>query len=119
SITLNDGHLLARYDGTETQLKAAGVLKQKLNQDNYTVALNLAPSTPSWLRAINARPMSLGLDLRGGVYFLLKVDMNTLFDNTYDRYARDLPHYLRDHSIRYQRAYRDDHSVKLIFPNKE
>jgi preprotein translocase subunit SecD len=116
SISLHQGHLLARYDGTEKQLKAAGILKRKLS-DDYTVALNLAPSTPNWLRALNARPMSLGLDLRGGVHFLLQVDMDTVFDNAYDRYARDLPHYLRDHSIRYQRAFRDDHSVKLVFPN--
>lgn len=116
SVGLTDGRLLARYDGTEKQLKAAGVLKRKLG-DDYTVALNLAPSTPAWLRAVAAKPMSLGLDLRGGVHFLLQVDMDTVFKNTYDRYARDVPHYLRDQSIRYQRAYRDGQSVKLIFPN--
>ncbi|MGN8159186.1 protein translocase subunit SecD [Salinisphaera sp. SWV1] len=115
TVTLNNGRLLARYGGTDAQLKAAGVLKRKLG-DNYTVALNLAPSTPAWLRAIKARPMSLGLDLRGGVHFLLQVDMDTVFKNTYDRYARDVPHYLRNHSIRYQRAYRDGDSVKLVFP---
>ncbi|AWN17743.1 protein translocase subunit SecD [Salinisphaera sp. LB1] len=116
TVTLNDGRLLARYGGTDAQLKAAGVLKRKLG-DNYTVALNLAPSTPAWLRAIKAQPMSLGLDLRGGVHFLLQVDMDAVFKNTYDRYARDVPHYLRNHSIRYQRAYRDGDSVKLVFPS--
>ena len=116
TVTLNGGRLLARYGGTDEQLKAAGVLKRKLG-DDYTVALNLAPSTPAWLRAINAQPMSLGLDLRGGVHFLLQVDMDTVFKDTYDRYARDVPHYLRDQSIRYQRAYRDGDSVKLVFPN--
>ena len=117
TVTLNDGRLLARYGGTDAQLKAAGVLKRKLGE-NYTVALNLAPSTPGWLRAINAQPMSLGLDLRGGVHFLLQVDMDAVFKDTYDRYARDVPHYLRDQSIRYQRAYRDGDSIKLVFPNK-
>ncbi len=116
TVTLNDGRLLARYGGTDAQLKAAGVLKRKLG-DDYTVALNLAPSTPGWLRALKAQPMSLGLDLRGGVHFLLQVDMDAVFKDTYDRYARDVPHYLRDQSIRYQRAYRDGDSVKLVFPN--
>ncbi|KEZ75834.1 protein translocase subunit SecD [Salinisphaera hydrothermalis] len=116
TVTLNDGRLLARYGGTDEQLKAADALKRKLG-DNYTVALNLAPSTPGWLRAISAQPMSLGLDLRGGVHFLLQVDMDTVFKDTYERYARDVPHYLRDQSIRYQRAYRDGDSIKLIFPN--
>lgn len=118
SVTLTEGRLLARYDGTETQLKAAGVLKRKLGND-YTVALNLAPSTPDWLRAIGAKPMSLGLDLRGGVHFLLQVDMKTVFEDTYDRYSRDLPQYLRDQSVRYKRAYRDGDTVKLVFPNAQ
>lgn len=118
SVTLNEGRLLARYQGTEAQLKAAGILKRKLG-DDYTVALNLAPSTPAWLRAIGAKPMSLGLDLRGGVHFLLQVDMKTVFNDTYDRYSRDLPQYLRDQSIRYSRAYRDGQQVKLVFPNAD
>lgn len=118
SVTLNNGQLLARYGSTETQLKAAGVLKRKLG-DNYTVALNLAPSTPTWLRALNAQPMALGLDLRGGVHFLLQVDMDAVFKDTYNRDARDVPHYLRDQSIRYQRAYRDGDSIKLVFPNAD
>lgn len=116
SVTLEDGQLLARYKGTESQLKAADVLNHKLG-DDYTIAPNLASTTPAWLRSLNAKPMSLGLDLRGGVHFLLQVDMDTVFNNTYDRYSRDVPHYLRDQSIRYQRAYRDGRSVKLIFPN--
>src|SRR5699024_5750125 len=118
SIGLDEGRLLARYDGTETQLKAADTLKRKLGND-YTVALNLAPSTPQWLRAINARPMSLGLDLRGGVHFLMQVDMDTVFKNAYERYARDLPRTFRDHDIRYQRIYRDGDSVRLVFPGSD
>ncbi|MDA3920707.1 MAG: protein translocase subunit SecD [Salinisphaera sp.] len=116
SVKLDDGRLLARYDNADTQLKAAGVLKRKLG-DNFTVALNLAPSTPAWLRALGAKPMSLGLDLRGGVHFLMQVDMKTVFNDTYDRYSRDLPKYLRGQSIRYSRAYRDGDEVKLKFPN--
>ncbi|MES1927291.1 protein translocase subunit SecD [Salinisphaera sp. T31B1] len=117
-ITLEDGRLLALYPGTEAQLKAAGALKRELG-DDYTVALNLASSTPDWLRAIGAEPMALGLDLRGGVHFLLEVDMDSVFNSTYDRYARDIPRFLRDQSIRYSRASRDGDSVRLIFPNEQ
>ncbi|WP_348762076.1 protein translocase subunit SecD [uncultured Salinisphaera sp.] len=118
SVRLEDDRLLARFKGTEAQLAAAGALKRQLG-DDYTVALNLAPSTPGWLRAIGAEPMSLGLDLRGGVHFLLQVDMDTVFDNTYERYARDLPAYLRENEIRYSRAYQDGDSVRISFPNAQ
>ncbi|MBO9470916.1 protein translocase subunit SecD [Endozoicomonas sp. G2_2] len=117
-VTLEEGRLLALYASTEDQLKAAGVLKRQLGND-YTIALNLAPSTPDWLRAVGAEPMALGLDLRGGVHFLLEVDMETVFNETYDRYARDIPRFLRDESIRYSRAARDGDSVWLQFPNAE
>ncbi|MAS11072.1 protein translocase subunit SecD [Salinisphaera sp.] len=117
-VTLEEGRLLALYASTEDQLKAAGVLKRQLGND-YTIALNLAPSTPDWLRAVGAEPMALGLDLRGGVHFLLEVDMETVFNETYDRYARDIPRFLRDESIRYSRAARDGDSVRLQFPNAE
>jgi preprotein translocase subunit SecD len=117
-VTLEEGRLLALYESTENQLKAAGVLKRQLGND-YTIALNLAPSTPDWLRAVGAEPMSLGLDLRGGVHFLLEVDMETVFNETYDRYARDIPRFLRDESIRYSRATRDGDTVRLQFPNAE
>ncbi|RJS92336.1 protein translocase subunit SecD [Salinisphaera sp. Q1T1-3] len=118
SVSLTDGRLLARYASTDAQLKAAGVLKRQLG-DDYTVALNLAPSTPAWLRAIGAQPMSLGLDLRGGVHFLLQVDMDTVYNNTYQRYSRDVPAYLRDNNIRYSRAYQDGRSVRVVFPNQQ
>lgn len=117
-VTLEDGRLLALYQSTESQLKAAGVLKRQLGND-FTIALNLAPSTPDWLRAVGAEPMSLGLDLRGGVHFLLEVDMETVFNETYDRYARDIPRYLRDNSIRYSRAARDGDAVRLQFPDAQ
>ena len=117
-ITLEEGRLLALYENTESQLKAAGVLKRQLGND-FTIALNLAPSTPDWLRAVGAEPMALGLDLRGGVHFLLEVDMETVFNETYDRYSRDLPRFLRDESIRYSRATRDGDTVRLQFPNAD
>ena len=75
----NIGSIKIRFADTDTQLRARDLLQQKLNSDqndpSFTVALNLLSNTPDWLNAINALPMPLGLDLRGGVYFLLQVDM--------------------------------------------
>ena len=67
--------ILARFANTDEQMKVADTLRDSLG-DAFTVALNLAPTTPSWLRALGAQPMYLGLDLRGGVHFLLEVDMD-------------------------------------------
>ncbi len=72
----SNGTLLLRFDNTDVQLRAREVLMEALG-DKFVVALNLAPSTPSWLTAIGAEPMKLGLDLRGGVHFLMEVDMET------------------------------------------
>ena len=73
------GSIKIRFNSADIQLRARDLLQQKLNADqtdpNFTVALNLLSNTPGWLNAINALPMPLGLDLRGGVYFLLQVDM--------------------------------------------
>ena len=115
---INEGRLLVRVANPGAQLRAADALKRELGND-YIVALNQAPNTPAWLRAINAKPMSLGLDLRGGVHFLLEVDMKEVFDNTYERYARDLPRFLRGESIRYTRAFDDNGTVKIRFANAE
>src|SRR3569623_1508841 len=71
---LSPGRLLVRFADTEGQLKAQDLVKRELG-DDYIVALNLAPTTPVWLRAIKAQPMSLGLALRGGVHFLKQDDM--------------------------------------------
>ncbi len=75
SSTLDGAKWILHFDDGTTQLKAADVLKRDLGR-GYVVALNLAPNTPQWLRAIGARPMALGLDLRGGVHFLLEVDVD-------------------------------------------
>ena len=68
--------LLVRLNDSDAQLALADALREALG-DAYVVALNLAPSTPAWLRALNAEPMVLGLDLQGGVHFLMEVDMET------------------------------------------
>lgn len=76
SIVLENGSILARFTNTDDQLLAKDKIAEKLG-NNYTTALNLAPATPAWLSSIGANPMKWGLDLRGGVRFLMEVDMNS------------------------------------------
>ena len=79
SIELDGENILVRFESEEVQLRAAAQIKRILeaSDSRYTVALNLAPATPDWLTALNALPMYLGLDLRGGVHFLMEVDMDS------------------------------------------
>ena len=97
---LDDSGLLLRFDGVEQQLKAADGLRDALG-DNYTVALNLAPATPSWLRSMNALPMYLGLDLRGGLHFLMEVDTELVLRQAMESNANDIRGALRKKKIRY------------------
>jgi len=92
--------LLYRFNSTEEQLLAADVLKEALGEQ-YVVALNLAHSTPGWLRAMGGKPMTLGLDLQGGVHFLMQVDMDTARSQMLDRVVDDIRTALRSESIRY------------------
>ncbi len=100
SIEVDKRRLLVRFNNTEDQLAAADQIKDALGTD-YAVALNLAPSTPAWLQAINAQPMYLGLDLRGGVHFLMEVDMDAALQKALERYSSDLRTLLRKNKIRY------------------
>ncbi|MFZ5536851.1 MAG: protein translocase subunit SecD, partial [Pseudomonadota bacterium] len=99
-IELAGQQLLARFADTETQLKAADVLRKELGR-GYIVALNLAPNTPAWLTALGAKPMYLGLDLRGGVHFLMEVDMDAALRQLRERTVEDLRSYLRSEKLRY------------------
>ncbi len=92
--------LLYRFNNTEDQIKAADVVREALG-DQYVVALNLAHATPEGLRAIGGKPMTLGLDLQGGVHFLMQVDMDTARGQQLDRYVDDIRAVLRDEGIRY------------------
>ena len=96
----NNGNVLLRFANTEDQLKAKDYLAQKLGS-RYVVALNLAPATPEWLRAF-AQPMFLGLDLRGGVHFLMQVDMVSAVKQAEERYADDLKATMQKEKIRYR-----------------
>ncbi len=105
SSEIKGGQLLVRLDSVDTQLEAVDLIKSIdfIRRNNeYTVALNLAPATPQWLRSLNALPMYLGLDLRGGVHFLLEVDMKSVMDNMEKDYATEIGTYLREEKIRYR-----------------
>lgn len=91
---------LVRLLDTNAQLRAAEVVKEGLGS-GYIVALNLAPTTPDWLRALNARPIYLGLDLRGGVHFLMEVDMEAANRQAIDRYVNEFRTTMREAGIRY------------------
>ncbi|WP_019570783.1 protein translocase subunit SecD [Thioalkalivibrio sp. ALE11] len=93
-----DGQLLLRFETADQQARAAEILRNSLD-DNHTVALNMAPATPDWLRAINGQPMSLGLDLRGGVHFLMEVDLNAVIGTAIERYTNELRPRLREERL--------------------
>jgi preprotein translocase subunit SecD len=103
-----------RFADPDTQLKAKDVLQQKLG-DNYIVALNLISNSPRWLAAIGALPMYLGLDLRGGVHFLLQVDMKAALDKAADRYLTDIRSLLRDKKVLYAGIAREGQNVAVRF----
>src|SRR6185312_8970337 len=77
AIEQDPREILIRFQDTDTELKAKDVLKAILS-DDYTIAVNIAPATPAWLTALGAKPMKLGLDLRGGIHFALQVDINSV-----------------------------------------
>ena len=114
SAELTQGRLLVRFNDTETQLIAAEALKEALGKQ-YLIALNLAPATPDWLRAINAAPMYLGLDLRGGVHFLMEVDMVAAVKRLEESILSDMRSYLRDEKVRYRGVRRDDNGLHINF----
>ncbi|GAB6047093.1 protein translocase subunit SecD [Methyloparacoccus murrellii] len=116
SVELGDKRLLLRFGDTDAQLKASDALENQFGE-RYTVALNLAPATPGWLRAINAAPMYLGLDLRGGVHFLMQVDMEAAIKQAEERYLEDIRTLLRDSKIQYTSVDRNNHVIEVKFPD--
>ncbi|MBS0509479.1 MAG: protein translocase subunit SecD [Proteobacteria bacterium] len=117
SVTLDSNSVRARFDTPDTQLKAKDALEKALTPDPsdppYIVALNLVSRSPDWLTAINARPMYLGLDLRGGVHFMLQVDMQAALTKKTESYAGDLRTALREKNIRHGGISRDGQAVDI------
>jgi len=100
SVELEQDRLLVRFSDTETQLAASDRLKEILGS-NFIVALNLASAEPEWLHALSAEPMYLGLDLRGGVHFLMEVDMPAAVAKAEERYVQEFRTLLRGERIHY------------------
>ncbi|MCU0988871.1 MAG: protein translocase subunit SecD, partial [Xanthomonadales bacterium] len=110
--------MLYRFNSTEDQIKASSVLREALG-DTYVVALNLAHATPAWLRALGGKPMTLGLDLQGGVHFLMQVDMDTARGQQLDRFVDDLRAALRDEQVRYVSVRREGNGLVLLLRSSE
>lgn len=115
SVALSEGAILARFGTTDTQLRAREALLSVLG-DKYVVALNLAPATPYWLTKIAAEPMKLGLDLRGGVHFLMEVDMDTALGKLQEQTTEGLRSDLREKGIAYTNVRKaDNYGVDVVF----
>ena len=122
-IFLDTNGVKVRLKDADTQLKAKDVLEKHFNPDpadpQYVIALNLLSSSPQWLTSMHALPMYLGLDLRGGVHFLLQVDMNGALIKRLDATAADLRSLLRDKNIRHGGIAREGERVVIRFRDAE
>jgi preprotein translocase subunit SecD len=118
ALDFKDGKILARFTSPDEQMRASSYLKDKFG-NKATVALNLAPATPTWLRALGAEPMHLGLDLRGGVHFLLEVDMDAAVKQNEERYVNDIRTAFRDAKVRYQSVSKEVNGIKISLPDNQ
>lgn len=120
---LDANSLRVRFADTDVQLKAKDAIDKAVNPDpanaSYVVALNLLPASPGWLTAVRALPMYLGLDLRGGVHFLLQVDMAAALTKRLDSLTGDIRTMLRDKSIRHGGVVRAGQSLRIRFRDAE
>jgi len=111
------GSVRVRFESTDLQLQARDVIEHGLNPNaadpSYTVALNLLPASPAWLSALGANPMYLGLDLRGGVHFLLQVDMRGALQGRYETIASDVRNALRTANVRAENVERAGNAVNI------
>ncbi len=110
----DNGVLVLRFVDPDSQLKAKAVLVPLLG-DRFSVALNLASLTPSWLMAVGAKPMKLGLDLRGGVHFLMEVDVQSVIHRQIEQYTLQLPKRLTEAQLSYQAVHREKDAIHLRF----
>ncbi len=117
-VSLDPRGVKARFADTDTQIKAKDALQASFG-NSYTVALNLLSASPSWLTALGALPMNLGLDLRGGVHFLLQVDMPKALDKAAERYQGDIRTLLREKKVRYTGIEREGDHVNMRFRDAE
>ena len=117
SLELINSNILIRFSDSKSQLSSKALLKDTLSR-NYVVALNLAPSIPQWLSGLGGKAMSLGLDLRGGVHFLLEVDMEAVISTSIDRYYNELRTLLRKDKL-YKKIRKEDNLLVASFKTEE
>jgi len=118
SVVLNDDQILIRLNDLDSQLIARESLEAALG-DDYVVAMNLAPDTPEWLALLGGTPMKLGLDLRGGVHFLMEVDMNVALEKSLEDMVGDFRMALREEGIRYRTVKQMDKGVEIHFRDQD
>ncbi|WP_010112668.1 protein translocase subunit SecD [Acinetobacter sp. P8-3-8] len=116
--TFTNNAALLRLSTSDAQLKAKDALSKGLGE-NYTVALNLAPTTPEWLQKIGAKPMKLGLDLRGGVHFLLEVDMDKAIAQRMETSAADLRREFRENKVKFNSLTLNNNTITIQFANND
>lgn len=114
AMSLDATSVKARFNDTDSQIKAKDVLHAQLG-DDYVVALNLLSRSPQWLTSMNALPMYLGLDLRGGVHFLLQIDMKGALDKALESSSSDIRSTLREANIAYSGVSRDGSTITTKF----
>ncbi|MFH7564062.1 protein translocase subunit SecD [Oceanimonas smirnovii] len=114
SAALENDQLLIRFTNTDDQLRGKDIVSEALS-DDYITALNLAPSTPAWLEAIGAGPLKLGLDLRGGVHFLMEVDMDEALSRVQEQTVQDFRTELRQERLRYSGVLNRDGGTLVLF----
>ncbi len=121
SVELDGNNVLVRFDSEDSQLKAATQISEALHVSDrrYGVALNLAPATPDWLTALSALPMYLGLDLRGGVHFLMEVDMDSAIEKSLNRVGSELRSFMREKKIRYKAVQTSARKIGIRFTSAE
>jgi len=111
-IERDDKQMLIRFNDTDEQLKASSALKTALS--GFVVAQNLASTTPNWLLAIGAKPMYLGLDLRGGIHFLMAIDMQTAIRQDEERFSQEFRNLFREEKMRYKTVQRNTQGGAFI-----
>jgi preprotein translocase subunit SecD len=121
SVELDGNNILVRFASEGAQLKAATLVREALYviDRRYNIALNLAPATPEWLTSLGALPMYLGLDLRGGVHFLMEVDMDSAVEKSLNRAAGELRSFMREEKIRYKAVQASSRKISIRFTSAE
>ncbi len=122
-VQFDGNSVRARFADTDNQIKAKDAINKALNPDpadpRYIVALNLVSRSPEWMAGVRARPMYLGLDLRGGVHFLMQVDMRAALKQSVDNYASDARTALREKRVRFAGITREPNGITVALPDTE